>query len=230
MCSCCLVLILTISTLTNARPSHKRHSNRHREHNSKHKLKNRAELKANRRASKALQKDLDLLTLHNMKSPHVHFSETKPTHSPWGTPMADTITTNSSSSYDADRARRSVEHEVEMNTCQTLSLWVEIPTAEDINGNTVEVMSTFSIGSTRQAQYIYESYCAEDDEPPCTGIDTTQYTSRCKTQFTYILAYVRTMSGDVGWNRIKVRGSCVCSVKKIQNSPESSIWDFLKRR
>lgn len=183
------------------------------------------------RASKQLKKELELLTMHNMISPYVRFSDTKPKHSPWET--APDISTNSlsnnNSTDDADRLRRSAP-DIEVNACKTLSVWTELPTAEDMNGNTVQVMSTITVGSIRQTQYIYETFCFNESEPPCLGIDSSQYTSRCKTKYTYVYAYVRTITNDVGLNRIKVRGSCVCSVKKKPDIATSSIWDDLLRK
>ena len=116
-------------------------------------------------------------------------------------------------SMGQSRAKRFAEELHMEPVCKSISEWVEGTTAEDIWGNTVEVLQKIDIGNTLVNQYFYETYC-EVEQTTCTGIDTRSYTSVCSSKHIWAHAKVKTPSGEEGWAIIKVRGSCNCSLFK----------------
>ncbi len=97
--------------------------------------------------------------------------------------------------------------------CKSTSQWIERHTAEDMWGNTVQVLQEIDIGGTRVNQYFYETYC-ESEKAACNGIDTSQYDSVCSDRHVWAYANVRNDSGEEGWALVKVRSSCNCALFK----------------
>ncbi len=97
--------------------------------------------------------------------------------------------------------------------CRSTSQWIEKHTAEDMWGNTVQVLQEIDIGGTRINQYFYETYC-ESENATCNGIDTSQYYSLCSDRHVWAYANVRNESGEEGWALVKVRSSCNCALFK----------------
>lgn len=188
------------------------------------------------------------------KSPYVRFSTTKPTLSPEQlqptrdnylsrvnyyrrrrrSSAASTGTSssasgnagNSTNSHNNSRRRQSAVRQVRQPSCASISQWVEKETVEDINRNRVAVSQNIRVGDTRVRQYFFETFCAIEN-CQCLGVDERRYESRCQT--TYIFAYANTIDehGTAGWNQVKLRGSCTCSIhEKQQASPLLSLWDL----
>jgi len=187
-------------------------------------LKNNDQQKLDNSKSKkiSLKNNLDSdnlklnLTLaeRSLLSPYIQFSSTKPADPP-------TIF------QEEDRRRRSTEH-LSISVCESLRAWSQPETAMDYHGNEVTVMSMIDQNGSRQHQYIYETFCVNEDES-CTGIDTTAYTSKCQTKQIWVNALVKNSLNQIGWTKIKVRGACNCFLWSKSVEPES-IWESLLRR
>ena len=62
-------------------------------------------------------------------------------------------------------------------------------------------------------QYFYETVCSRNiHKRPCLGIDTSKYESTCELKYVWAYAQVRNTFGKLGWNFIKIRGSCNCAL------------------
>lgn len=167
---------------------------------------------------------LELPTLQNIpkqyESIYVRFASAAPETPPWVT----------LDNFISDRAKRSLNissnPHVRRSVCESVSQWVEKTEAEDMWGNRLRVLQQISVGNTRINQYFFETFCATEG-CACEGIDTTRYTSNCGNK--HIWAYAKTVDsiGNQGWNLIKLRGSCTCTITPKQNEFQS-IWDDLR--
>lgn len=216
------MLLMTFVVLTHSIPTH-RHSKKQRDTDShsitQHKI-------GNSKIADNLRED-NLLPGSAVLSPYVRFSSTKPVHPPWA---SDEQASNSNSTSN-DRERRSTQH-IGISVCDTLREWSQPETAKDFNGKTVQVMTMIDQGGSRQLQYFYETFCSMDGnntEPSCLGIDTSVYTSKCITKHIWVNAYVKNERNQVGWAKIKIRGSCNCSLYRASVA-STSIWDDLLRK
>ena len=136
---------------------------------------------------------------------------------------------NSHKKRERRSKRSAIDHFLHVPVCQSVSNWVERTHAEDLWGNTVQVLQEIDIGGARVNQYFYETYCREENTS-CIGIDTSQYMSMCKSKHVWAYARIRTSAGDEGWNLIKIRGSCNCALYKVQDDKEFDIFGLLGKR
>ena len=153
-------------------------------------------------------------TPENFKSVYVTFSPDKPESPPWMEPG------------HRRRQKRSVNitdssPHIKTPVCESLGHWVEKQTAEDMFSNTVRVVQKIDIGGTRMNQYFYETYCRQEN-CQCRGIDTENYTSQCESKTIWVYAKIIDAFDTVGWNYIKLRAACGCSVTEKER--EQSIW------
>ena len=123
------------------------------------------------------------------------------------------------------RSKRSLDF-VHVPVCDSVSEWVERTEARNMWGHKVEVLQEIDIGGARVNQYFYETKCREE-KSACVGIDTQQFFSVCKNKHVWAYAKIRTISGDEGWNLIKIPGSCNCALfkKKVKRI---SLLDLLQ--
>lgn len=150
-------------------------------------------------------------------SVYVQFSSRPPVSPPWA------------SASQRRRERRNSDAGVDLMTrpvCESVSQWHSKTEAEDMWGNRVPVVQSIDINGRRVNQYFFETYCASEN-CTCHGIDTQQYTSKCESK--HIWAYAKTVDSqnNQGWNLIKLRGSCSCSVTRIYEERDS-LWDDLR--
>ncbi|XP_067946728.1 venom nerve growth factor-like [Watersipora subatra] len=212
------LLILAMLAVTYSHPTHK-HSDKHKEKHYHNKKSSRGTTSLSTDNLEINQELIDPTQL----SPFVKFSKTKPTDSPWLTEEE-----NEHNRTSDHRARRSTEH-LGITVCDTVKEWTQPPVAKDFNGNTVQVMTRIDQDGATQLQYFYEIYCSSDEEPSCLGIDSAAYTSKCITKYIWVNAYVRNGLNQKGWSKIKIRGSCNCSIWRKSVGP-TSIWDELLLR
>lgn len=168
----------------------------------------------------------DIYSSINRNQIYTRFSKEKPTLPPW----VDASLELELQSTNTSRGKRSVgSSQVGQSVCDSISEWVEIDRAEDMFGNTVQVVKNIQSGNTRIGQYFYETFCA-DDGNTCRGINESRYNSKCETKHIFTYAQVRTSSNETGWMYIKIRGSCNCMLYSKHTNPRMSIWDELLKR
>ena len=136
--------------------------------------------------------------------------------------LANLAGENRQPSAGKSRTKRFVDTLHKEPVCKSVSEWVERTTAEDIWGNTVQVLQKINVGNALVNQYFYETFC-ETEKTTCTGIDTRRYNSVCSSQHIWAYAKVRTRDGEEGWAIIKVRGSCNCSLFKRSTAQETIV-------
>lgn len=95
---------------------------------------------------------------------------------------------------------------------------------EDINRNVVAVVQSIEVAGTRVRQYFYETFCAVEN-CQCLGVEDRRYDSRCETRYVYAYANTVDQYGTAGWNQVKLRGSCSCSIQEKRQSL-ISLWDL----
>ena len=222
------LLLIAMFSLTDSIPT-QRQPDRHKEDNSRHSTEDNSQHSMPSAVHKSTSTDnlnlkRALADQPNSSSLFSRFAKTKPTHPPWISEK-DIKPTNTSQS---ERNRRSADY-VGESVCDTLSTWSQLDDAVDFNGRSVKVMTMIDQDGARQLQYFFETFCSSDDEPPCRGIDTSAYTSKCTTTYIWVNAFVRNELNQVGWAKIKIRGSCDCSLWSISAEP-TSIWEDLLRK
>lgn len=153
-------------------------------------------------------------------SVYVRFSSQPPVSPPW---------ISNGQRRGRNRARRSSDDSIDLVTrpaCESISRWHSKTEAEDMWGNKVPVVQSIDVNGARVNQYFFETYCTREN-CTCHGIDTQLYTSKCKSK--HIWAYAKTIDSqnNQGWNLIKLRGSCSCSVTRIDEGRDS-LWDDLR--
>ena len=199
-----ILLLAAYMAASQAHPSAKRHQ---------HKNTNIEELNSN---STDLHK-----TPVQYKSIYVQFASKMPAAPPW-TPPSDSLELN--------RTRRSTNrttHHIRTSVCDSISRWVAKTTADDMWGNTVNVVQKIDVNGARMNQYFFETHCVRE-HCQCRGIDTTQYNSKCESKHIFAYAKVVDSVGTEGWNLIKLRGSCSCSITAKVDEIYQSIWDDLR--
>lgn len=144
------------------------------------------------------------------KSAYVQFSPLTPNNSPVRNRL--------------NRIKRGNEGHLRQQVCNSTSRWMMKSTAVDIWGNRVNVLRTIDIRGVRLHQYFYETYCQREN-CECRGINTRHYNSKCESRLIWAYAKVANRFGTKGWNIIKLRGSCTCSITERADDTQHSIWD-----
>ena len=170
-------------------------------------------------------------------SPRVAFASHRPLIDPWQT--ADTESDadlyrqavaaeergrvreelqESGSVFLPERQRRSTNQPSATLVCPTRSHWVQRQTATNSWGQTVQVLQRIDVDGVMVDQFFYETKC-ESPSSACTGIDTNEYYSLCKTQ--HILAYAKVIhvDGVRGWQPVTIPSACNCALfRKVSES------------